>query len=386
MSSKPVTALAVDSPFALVGPGGSRVAPFNKPAPKVRPPTGFYRRPGSLVWYFRRRIEGVLINESTKFVDLEDARKWAEDRVKAQRYGDLGWATKTMPTVKQFYESVPRKPHDQSRLVPFVEAHKNERLNQITSTMCEAWIVTRLSVIRESRDRRKRSQVGRKYKGGTIRTECARLRAFFELAVGAKGFLRENPWKRVKLPKKSIRTRVLRAGDEQTRFLAALKDIDPMLERLARFVIGSGLRLAEFSGLRPCDVYDGEVHVQEEFAKGKSPRSVPVLPEILAILDEQREARGLHERSLDTYFGITSPPNLSRDFLTACKAAGIMPKITPHDLRRTYGTRMAFVVPPKVLQALMGHKDIQTTLEHYTHVEHSQLAALVHSARSVLLG
>ncbi len=37
-----------------------------------------------------------------------------------------------------------------------------------------------------------------------------------------------------------------------------------------------------------------------------------------------------------------------------------------HALRTTYGSRMAREgVPPQVLQYLMGHADVQTTMKHY---------------------
>lgn len=38
---------------------------------------------------------------------------------------------------------------------------------------------------------------------------------------------------------------------------------------------------------------------------------------------------------------------------------------TLHDLRRTYGTRMARVIPMHVLKEYMGHAKITTTQEHY---------------------
>ena len=42
---------------------------------------------------------------------------------------------------------------------------------------------------------------------------------------------------------------------------------------------------------------------------------------------------------------------------------------TPHDLRRTYGTRMARVIPMHVLKEYMGHAKITTTQEYYLAAE-----------------
>ena len=47
-----------------------------------------------------------------------------------------------------------------------------------------------------------------------------------------------------------------------------------------------------------------------------------------------------------------------------------MPKITPHVCRHTYCSHMAKSgMNPKTLQYLMGHADIGTTMNVYTHVK-----------------
>ncbi|MBR9955057.1 tyrosine-type recombinase/integrase [Eubacteriaceae bacterium Marseille-Q4139] len=45
------------------------------------------------------------------------------------------------------------------------------------------------------------------------------------------------------------------------------------------------------------------------------------------------------------------------------------PHITPHTFRHTFATRsIEHGIPPKVLQTIMGHKDLSTTMEIYAHV------------------
>ncbi len=45
-----------------------------------------------------------------------------------------------------------------------------------------------------------------------------------------------------------------------------------------------------------------------------------------------------------------------------------LPKITPHICRHTYCTKMARAgISPKALQYLMGHADVETTFNVYTH-------------------
>lgn len=47
---------------------------------------------------------------------------------------------------------------------------------------------------------------------------------------------------------------------------------------------------------------------------------------------------------------------------------------TPHDLRRTFGTRCAEAgMYPAVLQKIMGHTSIDMTMRYYVHLEQASL-------------
>jgi integrase len=137
--------------------------------------------------------------------------------------------------------------------------------------------------------------------------------------------------------------------------------------------------------LRPEDVHHGHIHVREETAKWGKFRKVPVGTDVLALLDEQRVRRGLGVRSEERYF-VVCPAYLDQLFMKASILSQMKPTICPHDLRRTYGSRMAFKVPPKALQLLMGHADIKTTMEHYVDVDAAKLASVVASVGSPLVG
>jgi integrase len=43
--------------------------------------------------------------------------------------------------------------------------------------------------------------------------------------------------------------------------------------------------------------------------------------------------------------------------------------VTPHDLRRTFGSRFAPRASTPILQRLMRHADIKTTLAFYTNID-----------------
>src|SRR5262249_51717513 len=62
-----------------------------------------------------------------------------------------------------------------------------------------------------------------------------------------------------------------------------------------------------------------------------------------------------------------SPREVSRKFTKLARKAGL--KISLHDVRRSFGSRYASVVPAPVLQRLMRHADIKTTLGYYICVD-----------------
>ncbi len=55
-----------------------------------------------------------------------------------------------------------------------------------------------------------------------------------------------------------------------------------------------------------------------------------------------------------------------------------------HDLRRSFGTRWAKKVMPAVLQKLMGHDSIQTTMAYYVGLECDEVTEQLYGVGSVL--
>lgn len=54
------------------------------------------------------------------------------------------------------------------------------------------------------------------------------------------------------------------------------------------------------------------------------------------------------------------------------KAAGIRPEIRFHDIRHTFGTLATATLPVKIVQKMMTHKDIKTTLR-YAHIQEKEM-------------
>lgn len=142
----------------------------------------------------------------------------------------------------------------------------------------------------------------------------------------------------------------------------------------------TGLRQGELIGLRWCDVdwTAGRVRVAESFTRGAfdSPkshrgRSVPMSDRLAGELERHfQRARWRAERDLVFAHPLTGhvldASKLRKRFREAVARAGVE-DLTFHELRHTFGTRMAAAgAPLRSIQAWTGHADATTT-EIYAH-------------------
>ena len=140
---------------------------------------------------------------------------------------------------------------------------------------------------------------------------------------------------------------------------------------------GAGLRHGELCALRIMDVdwIAGRIRVRRNWVLGedgtpksrRSTRSVPMTDRVAGDLDRLVKARGkIAPDALVFPDPITGAPmdkaKTLRRFRRVLKAAGVDDTHTLHDLRHTFGTRMAAGgVPMRTLQEWMGHRHISTT-------------------------
>jgi integrase len=138
----------------------------------------------------------------------------------------------------------------------------------------------------------------------------------------------------------------------------------------------TGLRKGELVALRWRDVdwVAGRIRVRQNYVRGqfgtpkskRSTRSVPMADEIGGAL-ERLFKQSRFQADDDLVFTLTGDPqpkaNITRRFRKALKAAGLDDSHRFHDLRHTFGTRMAATgeVPMRTLQEWMGHRDLATT-------------------------
>ena len=246
----------------------------------------------------------------------------------------------------------------------------------------------------------------------TLRT----LKAMFNRAI-EYGFLHENPLAKVRMPKTQSRPKRVFTSDE----VGAMLDVasDRWIRVFVQLAVTSGLRKSELLNLlwQDIDFDQGTVRVaakrpgtfkvtdRGEFpilawtSKSYNERTVPIPEQTLARLMEHQEEGDESAYvflSLDRLEKINEEltgnglgenyelmNNLAKRFRTLQREArklvahrrDVDVKEVPwpigslHDLRRTYGTFMARVVPIHVLKEYMGHSKIDTTQAFYLAAE-----------------
>ena len=217
-----------------------------------------------------------------------------------------------------------------------------------------------------------------------------------------QGYIQKNWCKLVTLPKKEDNKEVkVLTKQEQEKFLEAIKGHE--LELLYIVALGTGLRIGEILGLKWSDIdfKNNELHVNRSLQKAaiyeddkivryevqettpktkNSLRTIPVpqniIKKLIAHKKEQHELILLLQEEYDNknyvFCNKLGKPiedkRPGRNLKTILTSISIEP-IKFHALRHTYATRLFEAgIPPKTVQHLMGHSDIETTMNIYTHV------------------
>jgi len=234
----------------------------------------------------------------------------------------------------------------------------------------------------------------------SIRNVIATLSALFNFAKAPqRRWAAENPCEGVELP--AVR------GMTEIRFLT-LEEVDAaianvpegMYQAIDRALIltaaMTGLRKGELVALRWRDVdwTAARIRVRQNYVRGefgtpkskRSTRSVPMADEVGGELERLfKGSRFQGDGDLVFAHPTSGEPlpkaNVTRRFRKALEAAGLDGSHRFHDLRHTFGTRMAAAnVPMRTLQEWMGHRDLATTQIYADYAPSSQEAAMVAAA------
>jgi integrase len=186
-----------------------------------------------------------------------------------------------------------------------------------------------------------------------------------------------NPCRKVEmLPENNQRTRHL-SFEEEDRLFAALTGAREYLRSLITVAIYAGPRRGELLKLRWANVDFHLNIINFTETKTNKDRSVPIEPIVRqALLDLQANAT-------DDEYIFTNPDtgtrynDIEKAFSAACREAAIT-HFTFHDLRHTFGTRLANAgVDVVKIKELMGHASIVTTMRYIHATDRGKRGAIV---------
>ena len=220
----------------------------------------------------------------------------------------------------------------------------------------------------------------------SIRSYWRNLSAFLRIAV-EDGIIESVP--RIRTPKVStkMKGRPL-VGEELDRLMTAVENKRPDdqwsdWKWLINGLWYSGLRISEAYKItwHESDFYidmskSHPVYVIQGDQKNGQHERLPIVPDFAEMLFEIRSSE--RHGNVFSFPGKTKSGQLSLEQTKkVLRVLGKDAKIktskskmaTAHDFRRSFGTRWALKVMPQILQKLMRHSDIKTTLTFYAHLD-----------------
>lgn len=231
--------------------------------------------------------------------------------------------------------------------------------------------------------------------------------ALFEYGIRLN-YVSENPLKRIIIPKKTSRPRRdtehnVYTRDELNQFLEVAKEYGLVQYTYFKLLSSTGLRKSEALALTWSDINlnAGTLSVNKTLAYGlngktiiqspKSPKSKRILPisdSLKEVLIDYKQKQKILSSKLfhtikGTYLRMSKPDQwlnsiYAKDHQDKVKYAekynlNLLPdlkRITVHGFRHTFATLLIAEtnVKPKTVQMLLGHENIQMTLDIYTHI------------------
>lgn len=230
-----------------------------------------------------------------------------------------------------------------------------------------------------------------RYTDSTIKKVWECTKQGFQAAYKQK-YILSNPFDDLLKPKSTKETKVLEAmtTEDEEKLSSYLLQSNLSQEKYKVVILiqlYTGMRIGEVLALAKDDIdfdkniirvrktltvnRDGELTIKSGTKTYSGKRDIPISPFLHNSLVEQIYASKNNPNNLlFTYENrLIKPSTVNTVLKRICKQLGLSKNISNHTLRHTFGTRcIESGMAPKVVQTLMGHKDISVTLNTYTSV------------------
>jgi len=229
--------------------------------------------------------------------------------------------------------------------------------------------------VRETSD----TDEGRRRRRSSANRILTILKAALNVAYRDGKVSADDAWRRVKPFAKADAPKLRYLSDDEARRL--VNACDPAFRPLVQAALLTGARYSELAGLEVRDFDPQSQTVWLRETKAGVARAVYLESEGFQLFEQAtlgKESTGfIFPRSDGKCWG---PSQQARPFAAACATAK-MASTGFHDLRRTYGARLALQgVPMAVIAEALGHADERITRRHYAHLSKSYVAETVRGA------
>lgn len=211
----------------------------------------------------------------------------------------------------------------------------------------------------------------------TANRDVTVLKAALNLAFANGRTATDQAWKTVKPFKGVDGARLRYLSDDEARRLVNASGAE--FRPIVQAALLTGARWGELREITVSDVDLRAATVRLRETKGGAPRDCYLEGEGLALFGQN----SLGKASDDLVFPAPNGKKWTdatqiRRMAIACEAGKVKPAAGFHDLRRTYGARLALAgVPMAVIAQALGHKDERITRRHYAHLSPSYVADTV---------
>ncbi|MGQ9503404.1 MAG: tyrosine recombinase XerC [Thermogutta sp.] len=224
------------------------------------------------------------------------------------------------------------------------------------------------------------------YSASTVARRLASLRSFFRFGM-REGWVKENPAKPLRNPRKPRNLPHVLSSEEVRRLLESPPANDPMGIRdraILETIYSAGLRISELVGLNDSDL-DLRGEIIRVRGKGRRERLAPLGSHAVRAIQRWLKVRKIHPSLVPNpdrpvfvnRFGKRlTTRSVARMLEKYLKQTGLDRRTTPHSLRHSFATHLLNAgADIRSVQELLGHKSLVTT-QIYTHLTTANLKAV----------